>query len=421
MVRFNRSGSLIPPPPGAVGTLLKGYPQRPPLHSGNPSEHQMTLIDWAIVGLAVVLAPIGYQQGLLVAALGLGGFAGGAAIGARVAPLLLEGGASSPYAPAVALFGGIVLGGVAAVVLESVAVAIRGRFRPQGTSARLDSVGGAAAFVLLALAIAWVVGALALNAPALRGVRADVQQSVILGAVNDVLPPSGPILNVLNRIGPTPVLEGPSATVPAPDDGILSDPDVTAADASVVRVLGTACGLNLSGSGWVAGTELVVTNAHVVAGQQDTSVVTQDGSELDASATVYRPENDIAVLRVPGLAAETLPFASEARSGTSAAVLGYPGTGEFASVPARLGTTGEVTSEDSYGRGPIQRQMTSFRGAVISGNSGGPVIDGDGRVLATVFAATVGDKRPEGLGVPNPIVRDAVGAAGPPVGTGACG
>ena len=381
----------------------------------------MTLVDWAIVALAVVLAPIGYQQGLLVATLGLGGFAGGAAIGARVAPLLLEDGSASPYAPAVALFGGIVLGGIAAILLESIAVAIRGRFRPRGASARIDSVGGAAAFVLLALAIAWVVGALALNAPALRGLRADVQRSVILGAVNDVLPPSGPILNVLNRIQPTPVLEGPSASVPAPTEGILADPDVEAAGASVVRVLGTACGLNLSGSGWVAGSELVVTNAHVIAGQEDTTVVTQDGSELDAEATVYEPENDIAVLSVPGLAAEALPFAPEARSGTDAAVLGFPGNGEFASVPARLGTTGEVTSEDSYGRGPIQRQMTSFRGAVISGNSGGPVIDDGGRVLATVFAATVGEKRPEGLGVPNPIVSDAVEASGSRVGTGPCG
>jgi S1-C subfamily serine protease len=65
--------------------------------------------------------------------------------------------------------------------------------------------------------------------------------------------------------------------------------------------------------------------------------------------------------------------------------------------------------------------MTSFRGEVITGNSGGPFVDGHGRVGTTVFAATVSRKRPEGLGVPNDIVRRALEDAGPRVGTGACG
>ena len=42
---------------------------------------------------------------------------------------------------------------------------------------------------------------------------------------------------------------------------------VSAARGSVVRVLGTACGLGIEGSGWVAAPGVVVTNAHVVAGE----------------------------------------------------------------------------------------------------------------------------------------------------------
>jgi len=380
----------------------------------------MTIIDWAIVALAVVLAPVGYRQGLLVAGLGLGGFAGGAVVGARLAPLVLDGGAASPYAPGIALLGGIVVGGLSATLLESVAVAIRTRFLSGGASRSVDSLGGAAAFVALALGIAWVLGALALNAPALSGVREDVQRSVILGAVNDVVPPSGPILNVLNRIEPTPQLSGPSADVGEPDKAILSDPEVLAASDSVVHVLGTSCGLTVSGSGWVAGPGLVVTNAHVIAGEEDTYVVTRDGAELDATPTLYRPENDIAVLRVEGLDRPPLPLAAEQQTGKNGAVLGFPGSGEFSRIPARLGTTGEVSSQDSYGRGPIRRQMTSFRGDVISGNSGGPLVDGRGRVLTTVFAATLEASPPEGLGIPNEIVRDALDAAGERVGTGPC-
>ncbi|MDQ3103168.1 MAG: MarP family serine protease [Actinomycetota bacterium] len=380
----------------------------------------MTTIDWAIVALAAVMAPVGYRQGLLVAGLGLGGFVAGAVLGTRLAPLLLSDGSASPYAPGFALVAGLIVGGTFALVLEGLAFRIRERL-PRGFSS-LDSVGGAVAFAGLALVVAWVAGALALNAPALSGIRADVQRSVILGEVNEVLPPSGPILNVLNRINPTPTLSGPSANVAAPAEGILSEPGVLAAGESVVKVLGTACGLNLSGSGWVGEPGLVVTNAHVIAGQSDTFVLTRDGAELDAEPLVYRPDDDVAVLRVDGLEQPPLPLANEPQSGAAAAVLGYPSSGDFQSVAARLGSTEEVTSQDSYGRGPVQRGMTSFRGAVIGGNSGGPVVDASGSVVTTVFAATVDARPPEGLGVPNRIVREALDAAGSePTGTGACG
>jgi S1-C subfamily serine protease len=380
----------------------------------------MTLIDWAIVILAVVFASVGYRRGLLVAALGLVGFAGGAVLGSRLAPSLLDEGSSSPYAPAIALLGGLLLGGLLAILLESVAMTLHRRFFAGRVSSSIDAAGGAVLFVGLALAISWVAGALALNAPALKGIRADVQQSTILGAVNEVMPPSGPILNVLNRIGTLPELQGPSADVPPPDDAALDDPDVRRASDSVVHVLGSACGLNLSGSGWAAGPELVVTNAHVVAGVEDPYVRTRAGTEHDAYAVLYRPEDDIAVLRVPGLAAEPLALSEDPAEGEKGAVLGFPGTGEFSSTAARLGTTGSVTSQDSYGRGPIEREMTSFRAEVIAGNSGGPVVGLDGEVLTTVFAATVDSSRPEGLGIPNAIVSDQLQRTGGRTGTGSC-
>jgi S1-C subfamily serine protease len=382
----------------------------------------MTTIDWAIVALVVILIPIGYRQGLLVAGLGLGGFAAGAVLGARLAPLLLADGSASPYAPAVALLGGLLLGGGVAFIAEGVAVTLSRRLPPPLSS--IDSIGGAVAFAALGLALAWVAGALALNAPALRGIRGDVQRSVILGAVNDVLPPSGPILNVLNRIAPEPpVVSGPTAEVPPPNAGVVDDPDVVAAGQSVTRVEGTACGLNVSGSGWVGGPGLVVTNAHVIAGQDDTSVVTREGAELAAAAAVYRPRDDIAVLRVPGLDEAPLPLAANPEPGTPGAVLGFPGAGEFHAAPARLGTTATVRSQNSYGRGSIEREMTSFRGEIESGNSGGPLLGGRGRVLTTVFAAAVDSNRPQGLGVPNAVVRDALAKAarrGREVDTGAC-
>ena len=85
----------------------------------------------------------------------------------------------------------------------------------------------------------------------------------------------------------------------------------------------------------------------------------------------------------------------------------------------RLGETRGVVSQDAYGSGPGQRSITSMRGTIRSGNSGGPVVDGAGRVVATVFAATTSGAR-GGYGVPNAITRRALAGAREPVDTGPC-
>ncbi len=100
-------------------------------------------------------------------------------------------------------------------------------------------------------------------------------------------------------------------------------------------------------------------------------------------------------------------------------MLGYPENGPFAIGPARLGDTRTVLSEDSYGGGPIKRQIAFLRGRVRSGNSGGPMVDAAGRVLGTVFAATTSGTQ-GGFAVPNSVVRAALDDASTPVDTGPC-
>ena len=379
----------------------------------------MTAVDWVIVAFCVAMAIWGYQQGLIIGAFSLLGFIAGAFAGSRIAPALLSEGSQSPYAPLVTLFGGLLLGAIAAVGMEGLARSLHRRLVRGRVGFAIDGAGGSVLFCALALALAWLFGAVALNTPGFADVRKTVQRSEILSRLNDSFPPTG-VIKALNRIDPTPVIQGPEADVSAPDDAIASDPEVEAAAPSVVRVLGTACGLGVSGSGWVAGSGVVVTNAHVVAGQDDTTVTTHDGTELDAAAIHYEPRNDLAVLRVEGLDAPALPVADRAEKGTEAAVLGFPENGPYAVAAARIGTTAEVVSEDSYGRGPVRREMTAFRGDVRSGNSGGPVVDGDGVLQTTVFAAAT-DKGPaSGLGVPNEVVARALAEADGHVGTGPC-
>jgi S1-C subfamily serine protease len=384
----------------------------------------VTGLDWVIVVFALAMGFWGYQQGLIVGVLSLGGFAIGAFLGSRLGPALLPDGSHSPFAPATALAGALLIGGIVAVSLEGVALAMRRHLLgPAGRRrgiAIAESSGGAVLLVALAFGLAWLFGAVALNAPGAKSLRTAVQRSAILRALNDAFPPSSSLINVLHRIDPRVAVQGPSPDVAAPDSKVAQDPDVKAAGDSVVRVIGTACGLGVEGSGWIAAPGLVVTNAHVVAGESDTTVTPAgSGTALDATPVHYDPANDLSLLRVNGLGGTPLAFSADVRSGTPGAVLGYPENGPFTIAPARVGATGPVVTQDSYGRGPLTRELTALRGDVRSGNSGGPLVDGAGKVMGTVFAATTQGK-PGGYAVPNDVVRRALSDSSGPVNTGPC-
>jgi hypothetical protein len=379
----------------------------------------LTGLDWIIIGFTTLMAVWGFGQGLIAGGLALAGFAGGAFVGSRLGPLLLQEGSHSPYAPLFALVGALALGALFASGLEVLGFHLRRRLPDE--LGLIDGVGGSVLVACLGLALVWIGGAVALQTPGARELREPIQRSTILRELNAVLPPSGPILQALARFDPFPSIRGPSANVPPPNAAIARDPDVRAAGRSVVKVLGTACGLGVQGSGWVTGDGLVVTNAHVVAGQDDTTVQPGgEGPSYSADAVWYDARNDLAILRVSQLSGVPgLRMRADARPGTSAAVLGFPDNGPYEVRPARLGQTGQVVSQDSYGRGPVTRLITTLRGLVRHGNSGGPVVDGSGRVVATVFAAATGRRR-TGYGVPDSVVQRALGRVRGPVDTGPC-
>ncbi len=373
----------------------------------------MTTVDWLIVGLTVLLASYGFLQGFIVGALSLAGFAIGAFLGARFGPLLLPSGSHSPYAPLFGLIGALLAGGVLASGLEGVGIRARSILRVPGLRT-VDGLLGAGLTACVGLGVAWIVGAVAVQSSGSTQLRADIQRSAILRELNQLLPPSGPILNALARFDPLPSVHGPAANVPAPRRGIIRAPSVRATRASVVRVIGTACGLGIEGSGWVAAPGLVITNAHVVAGETDTQVEI-GGLPPGHSTEVVRfdPHDDIAVLRVSGLPEPILKLAPDPRPGTSAAILGYPLDGPFAAEPGRIGVTQDVRTQDAYGQGDIVRSITPLRGLVRPGNSGGPMVDASGEVVATVFAAVTGTpaKDKGGFAVPNALVRRELAGA----------
>jgi S1-C subfamily serine protease len=377
----------------------------------------MTGLDWIITGAAVLLALFGWAQGFVSAGLALIGFAIGAWIGTRIGPAIVPGGRHSPWAPAFGLLGALIAGGVLAAGFEGLGERLRRVVRLPGLTA-IDGLLGALLTVCVGLGVVWLLGAVALQHGG--DARHEVQRSAILSRLNAVLPPSGALLDAIANLDPFPRIDGPSAGVAPPTAAIARDPDVRRAAASVVKVLGTACGAGVEGSGWVARAGVVVTNAHVVAGEHDTHVLVRGrGPGLGAEVVAFDPHDDVAVLRVPGLHAPALPMASDPQAGTAGAILGFPLDGPYVVRAGRLGGTRGVISQDAYGRGPVRREIASLRGAVRPGNSGGPMVDGAGRVLTTVFAATTSGPR-GGYGVPNAEVRAALARAGGSVSTGPC-
>jgi S1-C subfamily serine protease len=363
----------------------------------------MTRLDWIVFAVVAFTALLGLWQGLTISLLSAAGVIAGGFIGARVAPHFLPDGAESPYTPLVALVGAAGFAILLEIFGSSIGVALRRRV-PSGPLRTVDSIGGLAFGALAGLALVWIIAAIALQLPGQGDLRREVQRSAVLRELNELVPPQR-ALRALARVDPFPSITGPAPPVGPPDPSVLRRPGIRRASASVVRVLGTACGLGVSGSGWVAGRGLVVTNAHVVAGQDDTTVDSAATPPLPARVVAFDSRNDIAVLRVGGLTAPPLEQA-EPDPGSAVAVLGYPEDGPLTARAGRIGRTTVILTVDAYGRGPVSRRITSLRVRVRRGNSGGPVLDSAGRVVGTVFAARIDGEA--GYAVPPDVTDDAL-------------
>ena len=376
----------------------------------------MTKVDWLALAFVALTALLGLKKGLIASALSVTGIVVGAIVGARLAPQLLTGGSNSPYTPLAGLAGAA----FGAVLFETAGAFLGGMARgalPLPPLRALDSAGGFVLGAAAGLALVWVVGASALLIPGQKDLRRAAQQSLVLQRLYAALPPSS-VMKILARVDPFPSIAGPLAPVDPPDPTLLDSPGVRSAAPSVVRVLGTACGLRIAGSGWVVTPSLVVTAAHVVAGQEDTVVTSSRLRRTPVTVVAFDPKNDLALLRVPGLRLRPLPL-RKPTPGQAVAILGYPENGPLTVVPGRLGATSVVLSEDAYGHGPVARTITAVRGDVRHGDSGGPTVDTSGNVATTVFAARLGSKG--GFGIPINVLRKLLrGDLSRTVSTGAC-
>jgi uncharacterized membrane protein required for colicin V production len=379
----------------------------------------VNLADWIAIAIVLIAAVGGLRRGLVLSAFSLAGLAVGAYIGSRVAPHVLHDGSSSKWTPVAGL-----IGAVLGAMLFQFGALVAGSFIRGGLRLAplrlLDSAGGLLLGAAIGLAIVWVGASVALLSPGQTRLRQEVERSAIVKQLDSALPPRT-LLNLLARIDPFPSIVGPRAPSLPPGKGVLRDPSIRAATTRVVKVLGTACGVGVEGSGWIARPNLVVTAAHVVAGEpQGTTLVRIPGRTLPALAdvVVLDVHNDVAVLRAPGIGLRPLGLA-DPQSGAEVAILGYPLDGGLTATPGRMGRTATVLTQDALGHGPVARSITAVAGRVEHGDSGGPAVDAAGRVQSMIFAARVGSA--SGYGVPPSIIRSDLAKAGThAVSTGAC-
>ena len=359
------------------------------------------LLDVVLVSAAVLFAVSGYRQGFVVGVLSFVGFLGGGIIGAKLAPVLADGPLSGLPVGVVGLGTVFLLASLGQLLATLVGAWLRNRlvWKPLR---RVDNVAGALTSVVSLLLVSWLVGQALASAPYPR-VASQVRRSVVIDTIDKVVPESGQRFfrsfrqlvgdrgfpEVFGGLVPTRVID-----VEPPDPELARSRAVTVARPDVLKVTGVAqsCSRRIEGTGFVFASERVMTNAHVVAGVKDPQVQVA-GRSLAARVVLYDPDRDVAVLFVPGLGRSPLSFAGPAKSGSSAVVVGYPNDGPFRADPARVRGTQKARGPNIYQNRTVLREIYSLRARVQPGNSGGPLLDTEGRVLGVVFAAAADDSQ----------------------------
>jgi S1-C subfamily serine protease len=381
---------------------------------------RLNFLDLLIAIFIVVSVLRGARTGFLAGVFSLAGVVIGASVGSRIAPSLMPDGGDLLYGAGITLGSILAFSILGEVIARTIGGSIRDRLSDP-SSGTLDGLGGGLLGLALSLVVVWAVGVFALQSVLIAGLHPAVEHSQILQSLTKRMP-SELLTQAVADMQPLQRIHGPESDVAASEGNIVDDPDVRAASERTVRITGEACGYGVEGSGWVAGRDLVVTNAHVVAGETATLVqIGGSGRDLPADVVAFDERNDIAILRVDGLGLSSLRLAA-AQTGEAAAVIGFPENGPLNIKPARTRATQRVVSSDAYDRGPVERVVTEFRVYVRPGNSGGPAVDADGRVVATIFASRT-DSDNSGYGVPSRIVQRHLRVAASrttPVSTGGC-
>lgn len=357
---------------------------------------KVNLVDALIVVVVVLAAVHGVRRGFLLQVFSFGGFWLGVVLGVLLAaPVLglLHSTLTRAVVAILLIFGlGVLVGIVGQIAGERLSAAFRRHHLGPA-----DAVAGAAVAVVAALFTVWLAGSI-LATSRFTALNSAVQDSSILRALDKTLPPLPDLFSRVQSFlsgqgfptvfaGLAPFPATPVAVPPPAQTAAIAAP----AKGSVVKILGEACGYEIEGSAFVVAPGLVATNAHVVAGEQQTEVVTSSGT-YRGTVVYYDPSYDMALVRTsaplgPPLVLDTGTVAR----GTAAAVIGYPEGGPLTVNPAGVAATLVAEGRDIYGGGLVVRSIYEIDAQVRPGNSGGPLVIQGGEVIGMVFSRSTVD------------------------------
>ncbi|MDP9019228.1 MAG: MarP family serine protease [Actinomycetota bacterium] len=353
----------------------------------------MNLFDLFVAALVVTGAAGGYRLGFLARALSWAGLAVGLLLTVRflpdlvaLVPLPAEGvdaNARLLVAIGVLLIGSFLGQAIGLLMGTQAHLAVPPAGRP------LDRVGGALAGGFGVLVAVWLLLPTFAEVPGT--VSRQARSSLIAQRLDAATPQPPDTLRALRRlVGDTQFPDVFAGLRPAPDLGPPPADSGLGADlagsvaGSTYRVEGEACGRLQEGSGFVAQPGVVVTNAHVVAGQDATELIAVDGSRTPAQVVVFDPDTDLAVL-TSSVRGAPLPIGVSGE-GTRGAVFGYPGGGSLELSPFEVRQQVQAVGRDLYGNGPTRRQVLIVSSRLAPGDSGAALVDGRGSVVGVAFA-----------------------------------
>lgn len=353
--------------------------------------------DLIAVAIIAVFAAYGWTSGFLSSMFGLVGAVIGVVIERLTLPLVLRAVGDTHLRFIIGFIYGFVVVILMAMIAQIIGLYLRDRMNLK--KSRLSRSGGMICHILLAGVVMWVFFA-PLSVQPTSTMGELMRQSKVSSTLQALAPePAQAIPHLLDAAARTASLQQIDARAsqlsgeaPIPDVAMFTDPHVVKARRSVVKIVGDAvdCGRRLEGTGFVYSPGLIATNAHVVAGARTISVNTVKG-KFEATPVVFDPLRDIAVLWVPGISTAKLvlpallPVEDGPTPGAAIAMPGFPNNGPYRITPGRVLEQFILRAPGIYGTTMVERQAYAILGGVSSGNSGGPLLNAEGRYLGMVF------------------------------------
>jgi S1-C subfamily serine protease len=362
----------------------------------------VNLLDLLVLLLAVSAAVGGYRLGFVTRAVSWLGLIAGVLLGAALLPGLFRRLQDASDASLMLLAVATLLG--LSLVGQGLGLAVGSKLRialPEGPLRRVDRGAGAVMGVLGVLVGLWLL------LPTLAEVRGwtaeQARGSLIARQVSNHFPDVPSAIDELRRVVGEEAFPrvfdelraAPDLGSPPANSGLSAELAQSVAR-STVKVEGVACDLVQEGSGFVIQDDLVMTNAHVVAGETETQVEMQDGGRLDADVVAFDPARDLAVLRVDDLDEVDHPVLPlrDAQVGNVGGVFGYPGGGPLEISEFEVAEQIVARGRDIYDQNETHRDVLTLSAALAPGDSGSAlVVSAEGRAVVVGVAFAVAQDR----------------------------